>query len=153
MTEPLALTPVAALAAGLSPGRMPKSTMPPPAVQRKVCEPEAELLVPTTTEPSPLTAFARLSNTPPGRSPNGVRLAAAEAVETALPNSTAAQAPAAKRSVRIERCDWVMVSAPFAPVLGGNGWAAPVEPEAETAGRCAAMATAHTYRRYAVIIG
>src|SRR5205809_1114776 len=87
ITEPLALTPLAAL--DVSPGRKPSPTMPPPAVQRKPCEPEAELLVPMTTEPSPLTAFAPLLNTPPGRSPNGVRLAAAEAVETALPNSTA----------------------------------------------------------------
>src|SRR5436190_17207410 len=155
MTEPLALTPVAALSAGLSPGSLPKSTMPepavqrkawlplsptitepspltppvwlrvppgrtpsptmpPPAVQRKACEPEAELPVPTTTEPSPLTALAPLSKTPPGRSPSGVRMAAAEAVETAPPSRMAATAVAAT-SEKMERCDLVIGLCSFCP--------------------------------------
>src|SRR2546423_3273215 len=65
MTEPLALTPVAALASGMSPGNLPKSTMPVPAVQRKAWLP----LSPTITEPSALTARAAL-DVSPGRVPS-----------------------------------------------------------------------------------
>ena len=47
-------------------------------VQRKASRPEADWLTPTTTEPSALTPLAKLPTPPPGRSPRGVRLAAAK---------------------------------------------------------------------------
>src|SRR5262245_28374494 len=59
ITEPSALTPLAVLST--APGRMPSDTMPPPAVQRNASvrtPPKTVLakpLLPTTTEPSPVT--------------------------------------------------------------------------------------------------
>jgi hypothetical protein len=51
--------------------------MPPALVQRKASQPEAEVLYPTTTLPSLLTALAPLEKLPPPKSPNGVKLAVA----------------------------------------------------------------------------
>src|SRR5262245_25393790 len=70
--------------------------------------------MPTTTEPSPLTPLASLTKSPPGRSPRGVRLAAAKTVETAPPNSIAATILAVQTNGRIERGDLVIVSAAVA---------------------------------------
>jgi hypothetical protein len=56
----------------LSPGRVPRPTIPPPDVQRKAANPPPELLVPTTTEPSADTLLAPLLF-PPGRKPRPVK--------------------------------------------------------------------------------
>ena len=68
ITLPSAETPEATLW-NTPPGRSPRPTIPPPAVQRNASGPEAPSLPPTTTLPSAETAFAKLSTAPPARSP------------------------------------------------------------------------------------